>query len=298
MQTNPRAAIIGVTGFVGAGLPTILAENGIATTGISRAGNGNVPGVDRWQTPDHLDVSGHHAVINLAGERIDQRWTQTSRRLFHESRVGLTQQVVAVIAKLPPAERPKVLINASAVGIYGDRDDERLTEASAHGHGYLADLCHDWECAAQEAEALGVRVVKLRIGVVLGKKGPAFEKMLTVFKLGIGGRLGTGQQWMPWIHLTDLRAAIVHATMSATLSGPVNATAPNPERNRDLTRKLAAAVHRPAFCPAPALALKLVLGGFSTALLGSQRVVPAALKADGFEFRFPTLDSALADLIE
>jgi uncharacterized protein (TIGR01777 family) len=206
--------------------------------------------------------------------------------------------VVAAIAKLPPAERPKVLINASAVGIYGDRDDERLTEASAHGHGYLADLCHDWECAAQEAEALGVRVVKLRIGVVLGKKGPAFEKMLTVFKLGIGGRLGTGQQWMPWIHLTDLRAAIVHATMSATLSGPVNATGPIPERNRDLTRKHAAAVHRPAFCPAPALALKLVLGGFSTALLGSQRVVPAALKADGFEFRFPTLDSALADLIE
>ena len=298
MQTNPRAAIIGVTGFVGAGLPAILAENGIATTGISRAGNGNVPGVDRWQTTDHLDVSGHHAVINLAGERIDQRWTQTSRRLFHESRVGLTQQVVAAIAKLPPAERPKVLINASAVGIYGDRDDERLTEASTHGHGYLADLCHDWECAAQEAEALGVRVVKLRIGVVLGKKGPAFEKMLTVFKLGIGGRLGTGQQWMPWIHLTDLRAAIVHATMSATLCGPVNATAPNPERNRDLTRKFAAAVHRPAFCPAPALALKLLLGGFSTALLSSQRVVPAALKADGFEFRFPTLESALADLIE
>jgi uncharacterized protein (TIGR01777 family) len=132
----------------------------------------------------------------------------------------------------------------------------------------------------------------------LGKKGPAFEKMLMVFKLGIGGRLGTGQQWVPWIHLTDLRAAIAHATMSATLSGPVNATAPNPERNRDLTRKFAAAVHRPAFFPAPALALKLVLGGFSTALLSSQRVVPAALKADGFEFRFPTLDSALADLIE
>jgi uncharacterized protein (TIGR01777 family) len=298
MQMIQRAAIVGVTGFVGSGLPALLAEKGIATTGISRSRKGTLPGVDRWQSPDALDLSGHRAVINLAGEPIDQRWNGKSRRLFHESRIGLTTRIVEAIAKLPEAARPKVLVNASAVGIYGDRDDEILTETACRGRGYLADLCSGWENAALAAEALGVRVVRLRIGVVLGKRGSAFEKLLLVFRLGIGGRLGSGVQWVPWIHLADLRAAIVHAVLSETLEGPVNATAPNPERNRELTRKLAAALHRPAFLPAPAFALKLVLGGFSSALLASQRVIPSALKADGFEFCFPTLESALADLID
>ena len=297
MDLTKRAAIVGVTGFVGRGLPALLAEIGMATTGVSRAGTGSVPGIDRWQSPETLDFAGHHAVINLAGEPIDQRWTDESRRRFHESRVGLTVRVVEAIAKLPDDQRPKVLVNASAVGIYGDRGDEILTDTARPGNGYLADLCIDWEDAARDAETLGIRVVRLRIGIVLGENGPAFEKLRRVFKLGLGGPLGHGKQWMPWIHLADLRAAIVHAVISETLTGPVNGSAPNPERNADLTRKLAAALHRPAILAVPGFALKLVLGGFGEVLLAGQRALPAALEADGFRFQFPTLEAALADLV-
>ena len=297
MRMIHRVAIVGVTGFVGRGLPGVFAEKGVATTGISRAGNGSTSGVDRWQSPDTLDFSGHQAVINLSGEPIDQRWSDRSRQKFHESRVGLTTRVVAAISKLPENERPAVLVNASAVGIYGDRGEEMLIDTARSGSGYLADLCADWENAAQGAEALGVRVVRLRIGIVLGKGGSAFEKLRFVIRLGIGGRLGSGQQWMPWIHLEDLRAAIVHSVFSEDLQGPVNGTAPNPERNIDLTRTLAAALHRPAIFPAPAFALKLVLGEFGSALLAGQRAIPAALQADGFHFRFPTLEAAVADLV-
>ena len=297
MRMIHRVAIVGVTGFVGRGLPGVFAEKGVATTGISRAGNGSTSGVDRWQSPDTLDFSGHQAVINLSGEPIDQRWNDRSRQKFHESRVGLTTRVVAAMSKLPENERPAVLVNASAVGIYGDRGEEMLIDTARPGSGYLADLCADWENAALGAEALGVRVVRLRIGIVLGKGGSAFEKLRFVIRLGIGGRLGSGQQWMPWIHLEDLRAAIVHSVFSEDLQGPVNGTAPNPERNIDLTRTLAAALHRPAIFPAPAFALKLVLGEFGSALLAGQRAIPAALQADGFHFRFPTLEAAVADLV-
>ena len=297
MDLTKRTAIIGVTGFVGRGLPGLLAEIGMATTGVSRAGTGAVAGVEHWQTPATLDFAGHHAVINLAGEPIDQRWNDDTRRRFHESRVSLTTRVVEAIAKVPEGQRPKVLINASAVGIYGDRGDEILTDTARPGRGYLADLCNDWEDAARDAESLGVRVVRLRIGIVLGANGSAFEKLRRVFKLGLGGPLGHGTQWMPWIHLADLRAAIVHGVASETLTGPINATAPHPERNADLTRKLAAALHRPAILAVPGFALKLVLGGFGGALLSGQRALPAALEADGFRFRFPTLEAALADLV-
>lgn len=297
MEINQRVAVVGVTGFVGHGLPELFATKGMAVTGVSRSGKSQLPGVDRWQTPEALDFSGHTAVVNLAGEPIDRRWTAKSKQLFHDSRVGATHRVVAAIAKLPENERPKVLVNASAVGIYGDRGDEILSDTARSGAGYLADLCGDWEDAAHDAESLGVRVVRLRIGVVLGKNGPAFEKLRTVFKACIGGRLGSGLQWMPWIHVDDLRAAIVHAIISENLTGSVNGTAPYPERNRDLTCKLAAALHRPALFPSPAFVLRIVLGEFSSALLASQRAIPTALDADGFQFRYPTLETALGDLI-
>lgn len=297
MQNIQRVAIVGVTGFVGRGLPVLFAKNGVATTGISRAGKGDTPGVDRWQSSAAPDFAGHQAVINLAGEPINQRWNARSRRLFHESRVSLTSSLVKAISRIPENARPKVLVNASAVGVYGDRGDEILTDNARKGDGYLANLCDDWEDAAMDADALGVRVVRMRIGIVLGKDGPAFEKLRTVFKFGIGGRLGSGNQWMPWIHLADLQAAIVRGVLSESLTGPVNATAPNPERNADFSRKLAAALHRPAIFPAPAFALKLVLGEFSSALLAGQRALPAALEADGFQFQFPTLEAALADLV-
>lgn len=296
MRKIQRVAIVGVTGFIGRGLPALFAEKCISTTGVSRADQPRVPGVDRWQKPDDLDFSGHDAVINLAGEPLDQRWTDKARYEFRESRVGMTTRLVEAIAKLPEGDRPAVLVNGSAVGYYGDRDDETLSENAAAGTGYLADLCVDWEDAARDAETLGLRVVRMRIGVVLGKNGPAFEKLNTVFKNYLGGRLGSGRQWVPWIHVADLRAALVHAVISDTLAGAINGTAPYPERNRDLTRKLATALHRPAVLHSPAFLLRLVLGGFSSALLASTRAVPSTLDKEGFRFRYPTLETALADL--
>ncbi len=297
MSEKPRVAILGVTGFIGRGLPAIFTAEGFACTGVSRSGSGSVPGVDRWQTPDALNLAGYYAVINLAGEPIDRRWNAENKRRFHESRVGMTRRLVKAIGALPAEARPKVLVNTSAVGIYGDRGDDVLTESAAPGGGYLAELCAEWEAAAIEAEALGARVVRTRIGVVLGRGGPAFGKLLLVFKSGLGGRLGSGNQWMPWIHLDDLRAALVHAVVSDSLTGAANCTAPHPERNRDFTRKFAAAVHRPAVLPVPGFALKLALGGFGGALLAGQRALPAALEADGFRFRHPTLEAALGDLV-
>ncbi len=297
MSTAPKVAIIGVTGFIGRGLPRLLAERGFSCTGLSRSGTGEVPGVSAWQRTDAPDLTGHHAVINLAGERIDRRWSALNKQRFHESRVGVTRRLVDHLRSLPGELRPKVLVNTSAVGIYGDRGEDVLTEAAMTCGGYLADLCREWEAAAREAAAPGVRVACPRIGVVLGRDGPAFQKLLRLFNCGLGGRLGNGRQWMPWIHVDDLRAALVHAVVTEKLGGPFNATAPHPERNRDFTRKLAAALHRPALLPVPGLALKIALGGFGGALLAGQCALPQALQAAGFQFIHPTLESALADLL-
>lgn len=298
MALEKRVAITGVTGFVGRGLPGLLAQKGFAVTGISRAGKGEVPGVDRWQKPDALDLSGHDAVIHLAGEPINQRWTDEAKKRFRDSRIDSTRQVVEAIRRLPENGRPRTLVNASAVGFYGDRGDEFLTETAEPGSGFLEDLCRDWEAAAFAAKALGVRVVAIRIGVVLGKGGAAFQQLHGIFKWGLGGKLGNGRQWMPWIHAMDLRRAFVHAVVSSSLQGPVNGTAPGPERNSDFTKKFAAALHRPAIFAVPGFALKLGLGEFSSALLNSQRAVPSALVADGFEFQYPTLESAFAELLD
>jgi len=298
MAEKRKAAVAGVTGLVGRGLPALLAAQGFSVTGISRAGTGDVPGVGRWQKPDSLDLSGHQAVINLAGEPVNQRWTEERKKRFRESRVGYTENIVAAIARLPEGERPAVLVNASAVGYYGNRGDEFLTEAAGAGAGYLADLCRDWEVAALGAEELGVRTVMIRIGLVLGREGGAFRQLRGIFRAGIGGRLGDGRQWMPWIHLEDLRRGIIHAVVSGNMRGPVNGTAPTPERNADFTKKFAAAMHRPAVLPVPGFALKLAFGEFAQALLDSGRAVPSALVADGFAFRFGTLEEALAELVE
>jgi uncharacterized protein (TIGR01777 family) len=298
MAGEKRVAVAGVTGLVGRGLAPLLAAQGFSVTGISRAGTGDVPGVDRWQKPDSLDLSGHQAIINLAGEPVNQRWTEERKKRFRESRVGYTEKLVAAIGRPPEGERPAILVNASAVGYYGNRGDEFLTEAAEAGHGYLADLCRDWEAAAMGAEQFGVRVVTVRIGLVLGKEGGAYRQLRGIFRLGIGGRLGDGQQWMPWIHLEDLRRGIVHAVVSGNLRGPVNGTAPTPERNVDFTKKFAAAMRRPAVLPVPGFALKLVFDEFAQALLDSERAVPSALVADGFVFRFSTLEGALAGLAE
>ncbi|MGJ8642992.1 MAG: TIGR01777 family oxidoreductase [Luteolibacter sp.] len=290
------AVVYGASGFVGAGLCKLLSDEGFDVTGVSRKGEGDVLGVSRWVKPRNVDLIGCGVVVNLAGSPIDQRWTDARKKEFHESRVGVTNEIVELIADLSEEERPELLLNASAVGIYGDRGNEILDENSSRGAGYLADLCWAWEKAAKRAEPLGVRVVKMRIGVVLGEGGQAFEKLMKVFKTGIGGRLGDGMQWMPWVHVEDLRMGMLHCIKTQTISGPVNGTAPEPERNKDLTKKLAQAVNRWVFLPVPGFMLKLVLGGFGGALLAGQKALPKRLEQSGFKFRFNTLEEALEDL--
>lgn len=290
------AVIYGASGFIGSGLAEMLAAEGYEVIGVSRKGEGDAEGVSRWVKPGDVDFGGSDVVVNLAGEPIDQRWTEAKKKQFHESRVGVTKDVVARISKLPEEARPKLLLNGSAVGIYGDRGDEILDENSSRGSGYLADLCSQWEAAAARAEELGVRVLMYRTGVVLGKGGQAYEKLAKVFKAGIGGRLGDGKQWMPWIHVDDLRSAMVFTILNENVHGPVNGTAPEPERNVDFTRKLAKALGRPALLPVPGFALKLVLGDFARALLAGQRAVPKKLEQAGFRFQFRKLEDALDDL--
>lgn len=288
--------VIGVTGFVGRYLARSLAQRGYRVVGFSRSNAGECEGVEEWRSSQDLDLSGLHGVVNLAGERIDQRWTAANREKFAESRIGITKRIVEKFATMDSAQRPKVWLNASAVGYYGDRQDEELPESAAPGTGYLAKLCVDWEDATQGAHELGVRCVMVRIGMVIGRGGMAWDRLKRVFSLGGGARLGSGQQWMPWIHVEDLVAAMIFSIEKQTLSGAVNGTAPQPERNIDLTRKLAAALRRPALFVAPGFALRLVFGEFGDFLLGGQRCVPKAWLDAGFEFRFPTLEQALEDL--
>lgn len=291
-----QVVMYGASGFIGGGLAARLAGDGFEVIGVSRKGDGDVAGVSRWAKPGDVDFKGCDVVVNLSGAPIDQRWTEEKKREFHESRVGVTKDIVERISDLAEGDRPELLLNGSAVGIYGDRGDERLDESSSRGSGYLADLCAEWETAAGKAEPLGVRVVLFRTGVVLGKGGQAYEKLFKVFKAGIGGRLGDGRQWMPWIHADDLRSAMMFAINDSKIFGPVNGTAPEPERNADLTRKLAKAVGHRVFLPVPGFALKLVLGDFAGALLASQRAVPKTLELAGFRFRFRKLEDALDDL--
>jgi uncharacterized protein (TIGR01777 family) len=290
--------IVGASGFIGRELARQAAASGWRVCGFSRSARAAGGDIAEWREWSAVpDFRGLAAVVNLAGEPVNQRWTAERRRLFHESRIGVTERIGEGIARLPVAERPRVLVNASAVGIYGDRGDSLLEDDAPPADGYLADLCHDWEAAADRVGELGPRVLKWRIGIVLGREGDAFKQLLIPFRLGLGGRLGSGRQWMPWIHVEDLAASMLYGIGHGTLSGPVNGSAPEPERNADFTRKLARALRRPALIPAPGFALRLLLGPFAGVLLASQRAVPRALLEGGFHFRYPTLESALEELL-
>ena len=286
--------IIGATGWLGGHLAEKLCLQGRRVVGFSR--REKVKGKIEWRQWDgegEIDLSGVEAVINLAGEAIDQRWNEVRKEAFYRSRVSLTENLVGAIAK----SEVKVLLNSSAVGIYGDRKEVLLTEESKPGSGYLAELCVDWENAALAAGKLGVRVCCLRTGVVLGHGGRAWSKMRKIFRLGLGGRLGDGQQWMPWIHLEDEIGAIIHC-LDRDLSGPVNLVAPQPVRNIELTQKLSRALARPAIFPVPRFALKIAFGEFAEeGLLASQKVDPAILKEDRYQFQYAHLGHALTDLV-
>lgn len=290
--------IVGASGFIGRELADQAVAAGWQVCGFSRQAREPGQGIGEWrilwESPDFHGIS---ALVNLAGEPVNRKWTAERKRLFYQSRIGVTESIARGLSRMPRADRPHVLLNASAVGIYGDRGDEILEEAAAPGEGYLAELCKEWEWAADSIARLGPRVMRWRTGVVLGKEGEAFKQMLRPFRLGLGGRLGSGKQWMPWIHLADLAGSMLHGISHGNLAGPVNGTGPELERNVDFTRKLAKALHRPAILAVPPFALKALLGDFSSAVLSSERAVPRVLLESGYRHRFPTLDLALEDLV-
>lgn len=298
-----KIALTGGTGFIGRRLVRRLTEEGHALHMLVRPGRTGIgPSVECsvWDVlagePPAAALAEADAVIHLAGEPVAQRWTPETKRRIRESRVTATRRLVAALARLP--QRPRVLVCASAIGYYGSRGDEILTEDSAPGRGFLPEVCVAWEQAAAGAETHGLRVVRLRIGIVLGPEGGALARMLPPFRLGAGGRLGPGTQWMSWIHVEDLVDLIRLALSSDNLRGPVNAVAPTPVRNTEFTETLARILRRPALVPAPALALRLLFGEMGEeVLLASQRVLPKAAEAVGFAFRYPELGAALRNLL-
>ncbi|NLD01174.1 MAG: TIGR01777 family protein [Gammaproteobacteria bacterium] len=236
------------------------------------------------------------AVINLAGAPIaDRPWTQARRTLLRDSRIALTERLVSWLATLE--HKPEVLISGSAVGWYGDGGEQLLTESSAiQQPDFATQLCADWEVAAQAAQPLGIRVVLVRTGLVLTSQGGFLSRLLPVFRLGLGGKQGSGQQWMPWVHLHDEVALIDHLLHTADAQGPYNACAPQPERNKDFAKILGQHVRRPAIMAAPGFVLKMILGDMAGLLLGGQHIQPERTQEIGFEFKYQDLQSALADL--
>lgn len=293
--------VTGATGFVGRRLVEALRQDGHTVVALSRRTNvafGPNVAVVYWDPVAGLppDESVHRvdAVVHLAGEPVAQRWTPEVKRRIRDSRVLGTRHLARAIAaaRRPPA----TLICASAVGYYGFRGDEILTEQSGPGQGFLPEVCVAWEQAAQEAAAAGLRVVNLRIGVVLGEGGGALEKMLPAFRAGVGGRLGSGRQWMSWIHADDVVGLIRYA-LTQPLRGPVNAVSPVPVTNAEFTRELAAVLRRPALFPAPGFAVRALFGEMAQIVLGSQRVLPAAAESAGYPFLHRELGPALREIL-
>lgn len=293
----------GATGLVGRALAEALVEAGVGVRALSRSPSRAGAGAIDWRSWDGVDPGAAalvdcDAVVHLAGEPLFGGLPTRARLArVRASRIDSTRRLVERITAMEPEARPRTLVVASAVGFYGDRGEAVLEETAAPGTGYLADLCRDWEAEATKAAALGVRVVVVRIGVVLARAGGALALMKIPFSLGLGGRLGSGRQFFPWIHLDDLVAALRFALDEPSLSGPINAAAPAADRNLDLTAALAAALHRPAAVPVPAFAVELALGPLVVELLGSKRVVPARLVAAGFRFRYATLAAALDEAL-
>ena len=292
-----RVVVSGSSGLVGGALLGALRARGDTVVPLVRRPPG--PGELRWDprsgTIDGAGLSGADAVVHLAGAGLgDKRWSPARRRAIVASRVDSTTLLASTLAHMtvPPA----VLVSASAVGFYGDRGDEELTEQSGPGTGFLAELCERWEAATVPAAQRGVRVVRLRSGVVLSASGGALARQLPLFRLGLGGRLGPGSQWLSWISLDDEVGVILHALDHATLAGPVNATAPHPVTNGAFTRALGRALRRPAVLAVPAVALRVALGTelAQEMILAGQRVLPVAVTSAGYGFRHARVDDALA----
>lgn len=289
--------ISGATGFIGRRLLKLFPAEEHALVVLARKNPQLNPLIHygHWDpaaaepSPELLDRAD--AVIHLAGEPVSQRWTPEVKKGIRDSRILGTRNLVSAIGKL--RHRPKTLVCASAVGIYGDRGDQVLTESAKPASGFLPDVCADWEAEADKAQEHGLRVVKIRIGIVLGADGGALAAMAPLFRWGVGGVLGSGKQWMSWIHVDDLTRMIQFAIENESLSGVVNGVAPNPVTNKEFTRQLAGALHRPAILPAPEFGVKLLYGEMAQILFASQRVQPQAAEAAGFVFKYPELRPAL-----
>jgi hypothetical protein len=297
-----KSLITGGTGFIGRHLierldsPVVLGRN---TDRISKALK-NVE-ARKWDPAGEIDAAvfaGVDTVYHLAGESVNGRWDSAKKERIMGSRVDGTRTLVRALARLDTDQRPHTLICSSAIGYYGSRGEEMLTESSLPGSDFLATVCRRWEEEAMKAEEPGLRVVTVRTGVVLGKDGGALAKMLTPFKLGLGGRLGNGRQYMSWIHIDDLIGIMLHAARNPEVRGPINGVAPNPVTNREFTAALASALHRPAILPVPGCVLNAALGEFAAVLLGSQRVRPDKAIDTGYKFIYPLLQGAMQAAIK
>jgi uncharacterized protein (TIGR01777 family) len=296
-----HVGITGSSGLIGTALAAHLRDAGHTVASIVR--REPAAGEIRWEPAagelDPGDLEGIDAVVHLAGAGIgDHRWTDEYKRVLLDSRVVGTTLLARTLATLGD-DGPRVLVSGSAIGFYGERGDEILDEDSDGGDGFLADICRAWETSTEPAGAAGVRVAHIRTGIVLSRSGGALKKMLPLFRLGAGGRFGSGRQWMSWISIDDEVRAIEHL-LDSDLSGPVNLTAPNPVRNADFAATLAEVLRRPSFVPVPRFGPKLLLGGeLADALLfDGQRVAPARLRSHGFEFRHPDLELALRAVLD
>jgi hypothetical protein len=294
-----KVLVSGASGLIGSALLPALQSSGYEVTRLVRSAASGKSDI-AWDPSRPLapeSVSGFDAVVHLAGESIVGRWTDAKKRRVRESRVQGTRNLAEALAATPQA--PRVFISASAIGYYGDRGEETLREESSSGSGFLPEVCREWEAAAEPARKAGIRTAQMRFGVVLSASGGALQKMLPPFRMGVGGNIGSGRQWMSWIDIDDVVGAIQHVIKADNLRGPVNVAGPNPVRNAEFTKTLASVLSRPAIFPMPAFAARLLFGQMADELLlASQRVEPDKLLASGYVFQKPELRAALETILK
>jgi uncharacterized protein (TIGR01777 family) len=292
-----KISLTGASGFIGNRLISRLLQEGHTLHALGRRRPDARPEVafSEWDANGGVvpaaALNGSDAIIHLAGEPVAQRWNPDVKSRIFDSRVRGTKALVDALAEM--RDRPRTLVCASAIGFYGDRGEEVLDETSAAGKGFLPDVCVEWERQARAAGNLGLRVVMVRIGIVLGREGGALKQMLPPFKMGIGGPIASGKQWMSWVHVEDLVEMMAFALTRTDVMGPVNGTAPNPVRNSEFSKALGQALGRPAVIHTPVFALKLILGEAASVVMASQRVVPKVMERAGFTFRYPEVGDAL-----